>query len=356
MMETALEHAIKKGVLYLYDHQYPNGEFCCYMGADDAMELCIADSNVFPTSLIAYSISNLKHIPEVNEILDKSGAFLRYQMMRGGVWNNFTILNNLFPICPPDIDNTACASLVLKERGINYPDHKPLLLANRNEKGLFYTWFALRYKYNPVKNYWLLSLRVLKRPLDSFLFWIKTEANRYDVDGAVNANVLFYLGLSDNTAPIVDYMLDVIARKKENDCDLWYRNPFTIYYFFSRNYKAGITELAPAAMAMVDRMLKSVKPDHSLGQSVLDTAMGIVSLINCGHHSAVLDNAVQYLISLQNRSGCWARWTVYYGGPKKLTTFGSEEMTTGFCLEALALYRLQKQHKSKTDQALSNQL
>lgn len=340
MINFNLEKSIEKGVLYLYDHQHPNGEFCCYIGTEDQMEMCYASSNVFPTSLISYSILNLKHLNEVNDILEKSSAFLQYQMMRGGAWDDATILNPLFPICPPDVDNTVCASIILQKLNKNCPGNEALVTANRNNKGLFYTWFTFRLKLNPVKNYWLLSLRELKHPVYTFLFWKNTEANRYDVDAAVNANALFYLGFNEQTAVVVDYLLDIIAKKQEDDCDSWYRNPFTIYYFISRNYKAGISQLKPAADAIVERILLSLQPDHSLGKSILDTALGIIALINCGYDSITLDQAVAYLISKQNRSGCWPRWAVYYGGPKKLRTYGSEEMTTGFCLEALALYKL----------------
>lgn len=334
-----IENAIRKGVWFLYDHQYPNGEFCCYICPDDEMKMCVTHSNVFPTSLIANSIFDLRYIPEVNEILDKAAAFLQYQAMRGGTWNNFTILNPLFPICPPDVDNTACAAIVLQKLGKDFEDNKTLILANRNDEGLFYTWFTWRTRYNPIKTYWLLSLRALKHPIDTCMFWRKTEATRYDIDAVVNANVLFYLGLNKNTAPVLKYMLDIIEKGKESDCDLWYRNPFTIYYFFSRNYKAGCAELEPAAQTIKERILLTAKADYSLGESILDTALGIISLINCGDNSTTLDKAVDHLVGHQNRSGAWQRWGVYYGGPKKLQTYGSEEMTTGFCLEALALYR-----------------
>lgn len=344
MIGCELENAIEKGVFYLYDHQYPNGEFCCYICQDDEMKMCVTHSNVFPTSLISNSILNLRYIPEVNKILDKSCAFLQYQTMRGGVWNNFTILNPLFPICPPDVDNTVCASIVLQQLNKNYPDNRALILANRSKTGLFYTWFTLRPKRNPIKNYWLLSLREFKHPISTFLFWRNTEATRCDVDAVVNANVLFYLGLNEQTSGIVEYMLNIIANGNEDNCDLWYRNPFTIYYFFSRNYKAGISCLQPVAKAITERILLSLKQNNSFGESVLDTALGIISLINCGYRSEILDHSILYLISKQNRSGCWPRWGVYYGGPKKLQTYGSEEMTTGFCLEALALYKIQKQN------------
>lgn len=340
MTDLALDKAIKNGVLYLYDHQHPNGEFCCYISPDEDMKLAYADSSVFSTSLISNCILDLRTISEVNEILDKASGFLLYQMMRGGVWNNFTILNPLFPLCPPDVDNTACAAVVLKKLNKDYPNHLPLLLANRNKNGLFYTWFTFRPKFNRIKNYWLLSLREIKHPVGSFLFWTKTEASRYDVDAAVNANALYYLGLNEHTDVIVDYMLEVIAQNKEDNCDLWYRNSFTIYYFFSRNYNAGIKRLAPAAKSIILRILETVRPENAFGKSILDTAFGIISLINCGHKSDVIGKAVNYLLSQQDRSGCWPRCAVYYGGPKKLQTYGSEEMTTGFCLEALALYKL----------------
>ncbi len=355
MINLEIEDSINKGIWYLYDHQYPNGEFSCYICDDDEMKMCITHSNVFPTSLIANSllyvkdILDLKDVSIVNKILESSAAFLQYQSMRGGAWNNFTILNPLFPICPPDVDNTVCASLVLQKLGKPYVDNTSLVMANKSKSGLFFTWFTLRAKLNPIKNYWLLSLREFKHPIKTILFWRNTEASRNDIDAVVNANVLFHFGLNKQTADIVNYMLEIIKSEKENDCDLWYRNPFTIYYFFSRNYKAGIAGLAPAAKAMTDRILRSAKPDNSLGESILDTALGIISLINCNHDSIILDRAMKYMIEQQNRSGCWARWGVYYGGPKKRQTYGSEEMTTGFCLEALALYKIHKQNQKSRE-------
>lgn len=337
--QSITEQSIKKGVKYLYDHQYPNGEFCCYIGEDDEMKMCIPHSNVFPTSLISQSIMQLRHLPEVNEILEMTGAFLQYQAMRAGVWNNFTILNPLFPICPPDVDNTACASKVLQALDKKYQPNEEILLANRNKSGLFYTWFTFRPSLVPIKDFWLLNLRALKRPVSYLLFWRKTEAGRYDIDAAVNANVLFYLGLNKNTAPIVPYLLEIINREKEGDCDLWYRNPFTIYYFISRNYNAGIQQLEPAKEKMIQRVLNTVNDEGAFGNGVLDTALGIITLINCSYYSSALDTAVRYLINQQQSSGGWIRWAVYYGGPKKRLSYGSEEMTTGFCLEALSLYR-----------------
>lgn len=345
--QNLIEQAILTAVDFLEDHQYPNGEFCCYIGEEEEMKMCVTQSNIFPTSLIAYSLLQLRATPLVNEILDKAAAFLQYQVMRGGVWNNFTILNPLFPICPPDVDNTVCASNVLSALNKSYPSNEALILANRSKSGLFYTWYTFRPIFVPSKDFWLLALRALKHPVSSFLFWRKTEASPYDIDAVVNANALFHLGHTPETAAIVPYLLKIIITEKEADCDLWYRNPFTVYYFISRLYKIGLQEMEPTKSLIIDRILKSAQPDGSFGTSFLDTALSIVVLLNAGHDSPKIADAVTFLISRQKRSGGWPRWALYYGGPKKRLCYGSEELSTGFCLEALALYLIKNKDKNE---------
>lgn len=335
-----IKQAILNGVDYLHQHQFPNGEFCLYLGHEDHLKDTIPYSNMFSTSLICYSILNLSHLSKAKEILDLSATFLQFQSMRAGTWNNFTSWAPLFKVCPADVDNTACASKVLQALKRDYPHNKEILLCNRNRSGLFYTWYTLRPNTIWNKDYWLLILREFKNPIQSFFFWSKFECNRNDVDAAVNANVLFYLGLDENTQPIVNYMLDIIDQNKEADCDLWYRNPFTIYYFFSRNFKTGISALEPAKQPIIDRILATIQENGAMGDSILDTALGIIALINFNYRSPVLTKAINYLLNNQQSHGNWIRWAVYYGGPKKLSCFGSEELTTGFCLEALTLYAI----------------
>lgn len=335
-----IRQAILNGVDYLHQHQFPNGEFCLYLGYEDHLKDTIPYSNTFATSLICYSLLNLSHLAKAKDILDLSATFLQFQSMRAGTWNNFTTWAPLFKVCPADVDNTACASKVLQALKRDYPWNKEIMLCNRNSKGLFYTWYTLRPNTIWNKDYWLLILREFKNPIQSFFFWSKFECNRNDVDAAVNANVLFYLGLDESTQPIVNYILNIIGQNKEADCDLWYRNPFTIYYFFSRNYKNGISALEPAKQPMIDRILATIQENGSMGNCILDTALGIITLINLNYSSPVLKKAVDYLLDNQQSHGNWARWAVYYGGPKKLSCFGSEELTTGFCLEALTLYTL----------------
>ena len=171
------------------------------------------------------------------------------------------------------------------------------------------------------------------------MFW-RHEAGRYDIDAVVNANVLYYLGDIEETQPVIEYLLRIIAENREADCDTWYRNPFSVYYFFSRNYYAGISRLEPMRQPVIDRILAQSKPDGRIGETPLDTALAACTLLNFNYTGHALDKAIGFLISSQRETGEWERRILYYGGPKKLSGYGSEELTTGFCVEALSKFAL----------------
>ena len=93
------------------------------------------------------------------------------------------------------------------------------------------------------------------------------------------------------------------------------------------------------------------QPDGSFGASALETALAICALINCGYDGVALDAACNYLMQHQQPNGCWPRWCLYYGGPAKKSTFGSEELTTAICLQALTQYvdlRIKKAESNAT--------
>lgn len=333
--------SISKGIDYLYHHQYPNGEFCVYISGDEAMQgWTCADTSVFPSALIGFSMLPLKDDPKVEEILTKTAAFLRYQMARGGTWNHYTNFHYLRKLCPLDVDDTACVAYFLSQRNVEFPKKSTvsLLLSNRRKDGLFYTWISFRFRWNRNKTYWRIALKEFIHPVKSFLFWRGAACDRYDVDAIVNANVLYYLGDKEATQPIIDLLIKVIEEGKENDCDKWYRNLFTVYYFISRNYYAGITKLEPIRKTILDRILLQFKMDGSFGESVADTALAACSLMNLHYTGTELTKAITYLIRSQKNTGEWERRRIYYMGRTKIAGTGSEELTTAFCLEALQRY------------------
>lgn len=341
---AAIEQAITRGLAYLEQHQYPSGEFCCYIAADEPMlGWCVPESTLFTSMVIAGCLLPLAARPGADALIARTTDFLQYQMYRGGVWPVFSDLHRWRWIVPYDTDSLAYASALMQARGIDCPrpTNVPLLLANRHRNGLFYTWFLLRLRWQPNLTHWRLVAREVLHPLTSIGFWWANECTRADVDMGINTNILYYLGDVAETQPIIAELLRVIAEGREHNCDKWYRNPFTIYYLLGRAWSRGITKLAPVREPIIARMLATAQPDGRLGKSILDTAIGATTLLNLGFSGPELDRAISYILREQAAPGHWVRWLFYYGGPKLLQGWGSEEITTGFCLEALARYQAQ---------------
>ncbi len=339
---AALDGAIARGLAYLQQHQYPNGEICCYIAADEPMLAWTrTDSTVFATTVVAACLLPLAGQPAAAVVINKATNYLRYQMYRGGVWPVFSNFHPWRWVVPYDTDSMAYTSALMRDQGIDCPSptNVPLLLANRNRPGLFYTWFLLRLRWQPNLTHWRLVAREVLHPFQSLAFWHANECTRADVDMGINTNILYYLGDVEATQPIIAELLNIIAERREHDCDKWYRNPFTIYYLLARVYGQGVSKLEPARPAVLARILATARPSGQLGTSILDTAFGATTLLHLGYRGPELDKAVQFIVRAQVETGEWARWLFYYGGPKLLQGWGSEEITTAFCLEALARYR-----------------
>lgn len=337
-----IDKAVHKGIDYLYNHQFPNGEFICYISGDDPMQgWNHPDSYVFPSIMIACSLLPLKQHPVARHILTETCKFIQYQMHWTGIGHYFTRLHKLRKICPYDADDTAYGSYVLREMGFSFPEslNKKILLDHRNSKGLFYTWFTLRLRWNRNKYYWRLALPELIRPIQALMFWYGISGRKSDIDAGVNANVLYYMGETKETQPIIDYLIKIIEERREGHCDKWYRYPVTMYYLIGRNYGSGIKKFEVIREVIIERILATKKEDGRLGESAMETALAISSLIYFNYESNALHGAVEFLIYEQKKYGDWPRWRVYFTGSKRLGGYGSEEMTTAFCLEALALYR-----------------
>ncbi|WP_429382195.1 hypothetical protein [Mucilaginibacter sp. UYCu711] len=338
--------SIAKGITFLSNQQFANGGFRSYMSNNDDMLAYegssagwfTEDGVVFPTLLIGNSLLFLAADPQVDKILNKIADFILSQKNRGSVWNHFTPLHFLYSLCPFDLDDTACASSFLKARNIDFSSNRALLLKNIDSRNLFYTWISFRRRLNFNKTYWITSLRELKNPLKSLFFWKKMACDRDDVDLVVNANVLYYLSDAPNAKYVINYILETVQNNLEIESDKWYKNISTIYYFISRNYYAGVKELLPIKQTMIDRILKTAKSNGAIGESVLDTALAICTLLNLNCYDSSIKLAVEFLISEQIENGSWVKRGFYYDGPKKLVSWGSEELTTSLCLEALGRY------------------
>ncbi|WP_346239416.1 hypothetical protein ABDK00_006865 [Niabella insulamsoli] len=335
-----IDASIDKAIDYLYHHQFPNGEFVSYIAPDEAMqEWCAPEGVNFLTGLIGLCLLPHQHLPIVDQILTNITNSLRYQMMRGGVWQHQTKAHRAYDYLAPDADDTAMISTLLKARNVPFPDNRGLMLCNRAGNGLFYTWFTLHGNF--VKNstaFWRLIARELKHPFKVLFYWAKGVHNRNDIDAVVNANVVSYLGHSEFTEPSIKYLSDLLVNDKEANSDKWYLNPLVYYYFIARLVPLKIEPIAAIKDLLIKKIKKAATESAAFQTCDMEVAITLSSLLRLGCKDSDTANYIEHLLFSQKDKGNWERYAFYTLPPKTLF-WGSEELTTALCIEALHLYK-----------------
>jgi hypothetical protein len=331
-----LEQAIAQGTDFLYAMQLPSGAFRMFRSPHPLLEeKCEPDQSPFPAALIATCL-NFITSEKVEEILRKAIRFLAGEMEGGGVWRYWS---TTLGYVPPDLDDTACISFLLRGHGISVPDNTGVLLGNRDSRGLFYTWVLPHVTWTTHMSYWRIALREVVKLRQLYILCKCNECKPDDLDAVVNANVLHYLGERPETLPIIRYLIQVIEEQAEESCDRYYGSRFSFYYFLSRNHASDIRGFEPVGDTIVGRIKSHAHPDGVIGNHILHTALAACALMDWKDHSAVFDDAIQAILRARQPSGGWQKFPIYFSGRSKKVVFGSEEITTGFCLEALSRYR-----------------
>ena len=331
-MSTGTEASVARGLAFLAERQRPDGGFTLRYGLDGE-EGEPDDHALFGTALVAYSLGFCGDAAAV--VRDRAVAHLVDHMEPGGVWRHWTPGHEQYHLLAADADDTACASLVLRAQGVPFPDNRGLLLGNRDPDGRFYTWFVIRRPLPRRLGLWRIGLKRLRRPIASRALWKVTWAQVHDKDTVVNANVLAYLGDGPHAGPVVAHIADVFRRRQEHACDIWYRGALTFQWAVSRAWAAGVTGLGAIREESRERILALRHGDGRIGDGPLDTARAICALDQWG--AGVPEDAWAYLESAQRPDGSWPAAALYFAGPRAdLPGWGSAEVTTAVCLEALA--------------------
>jgi hypothetical protein len=319
--------AISKALDFLSLDQLAYGEFQTFVSVDPEMqENCRFDSSSTITTFVLYSISFIDD-QRVKDMTKKALSFFLEEMEEPGVWRYWTSRNH--KKIDPDLDDTACASYELRKNNVPFKSNLEVILANRNNEGLFYTWL-----------------------IDS------PEAN--DIDCAVNANVLLYLGENENTKAVCNYLNNLVSSGQEGHCSLYYPDVFSFYYMFSRAYFNGVPSLAESRDTIINKIIALQRDDGSFG-SVLSTALAACTLLNFKYGGEPLNKAIEYIINTQAEDGSWQKQAFYIGPDRVVVTrtgetlifklvpvsimpmpvlyYGSEELTTAVCIEALSRYQ-----------------
>jgi len=332
--------AIDHGVSFLAARQLPSGQFPIQATSHYKPGAPVVDdASPFATSHIVYSLGFLASV-DVQPMLDRALAYLRHEMSCAGLWrywNRDAVWGGrrIHSFIPADLDDTASHSWILRQHGIDFPENRHLFLHNRDAQGRFFTWFVPRPLATSDLRYWraVLGEVTLARLT---VFWRTTEASYNDVDAVVNANVLLYLGEQSENAPVIAWLARLVEEGLEAESDKWYRDIFTFYYALSRCHHAGIAGFAPLRELIRNRLAVEVRSDGSIGGNPMHTALALNILSNMGIDAPFTESALAYLLENQADDGSWPSVPYYYGGPKRSVSWGSRELTTGLCIEALA--------------------
>ncbi len=331
-----LDAAIKRGIEFLRKNQLPSGEFKTLVAKDTALAVeARHDSSPFAT---AHIVSNLAscHIEELTPIIQRAAKFLSSQRLTCGLWKFWAKNHPGFWDIPADMDDTCVVSLALRDAKVDIRQSIEVLTGNIDERGRFFTWIQRR----PVHKRKILSLWILLPIAKSVLgregFFQTGEARRDDIDAVVNANVVRHLACHPGaTTRAVEWLWQVIQSRREEAEDRYYQNEFALYYSIARALQDNVTAFSRFKTTMQNRILNRINEDGSIGQTIQDTALAAVALVAVGAPREVFERTVLFLLSQQQQDGSWPTHSYYYGGWSRDLCWGSQELTAGFCLEAL---------------------
>jgi hypothetical protein len=310
--------AYRRGLAAIQAAQLETGELPTY-----AWSVAMGTGRKWPVRSIFTATQALHSLgfedggPAARLVRERAVAFLLAHREPPGVWRYFGKGYEVSPGVPlsPDVDDTATAWAALHRLG--HPVDAgalALLRASRAEDGLFTTWVG---------------------PPST---WTGIDSRQTDL--ALNANALFLFGLLGEAVPEV--CRQVVAHATTGAFARgtpWYPSPLAFAYFLSRAHRDGgaacLAEAVPPVRAWVRARQQ---PDGGWGDD-LETALGLLTLLNTGDESAAVTRGLQSILARQGADGFWAlapHYTTVKAAGEPAVYFGSPVLTTAFCLEALA--------------------
>ena len=342
--------AIKKGIEFLTFQQSDDGGFTSIffqsLSNDNTrvtqveeyeyfQQQSTDEYSLFPSMIIGHALLELKGYQGVENILKNIEEYLLLNKGGNDLWTHFGKGHEFASVIPYDLDDTAMASSFLVKRGIRSLKNQELILENMNRMKNFYTWVCFRRDMTWSLSFFKSCVNELKKPIRTHFFWKWTESDRGDVDAVVNANVLSYVGIREETRNVVAMIKNILRSDGEDNCDKWYRKSMTIYYAFSRCIKEFEDEFMDIRNLLTQKVLDRLSDDGGIMNNAMDTALGLTTLFNVCYSGKEKEAMGRFLLALQDTNGSWPCSIYYYGGPKKITGWGSDTIVTSLCLDAL---------------------
>jgi hypothetical protein len=329
-----LQTAIDRGVRFLRGRQLPSGEFTTLVGPDPDLHADVQpDPSLFATMHVATSLLEVRH-DDVAGMVSRAAEFLRSEMLPGGLWRFWTASHPGSPGIPPDTDDTACITHFLRRLGMPVPDNLCSLLGNRDRHGLLRTWIVPRQLHALRPRSWPMLLHA-RRNRDRIKLFFRSGPEPPPADGVdvvVNANALLVLGDHSAVAPIVAWVQRVLVDGTAAATDRWYQGELPLFYAIARGVEHGVQALAAAA----DLVREKAQRVDASGLTPLETALLASTVAILGGPLVGLDAAAGALTAAQAEDGSWPARAFYYSGFNRDLAWGSAELTTGLCVEALS--------------------
>jgi len=307
--ETATSSSVAAAVGFLARAQQPWGEVCARRYNNPRLiGTGLFDSSPFATTFVLYALGAVTH-PGAEPVRAAALSFLHSELEPPGLWRYWTSRQGV--AIDPDLDDTACAAFALwgAQHGADPPNLR-IILENRHPCGLFKTWLRHHDAHN-------------------------------DIDCAVNANVLLLLGEREETIPARDRVIQTILDGGEESACWYYPDRLALYYLISRAFRHGVQGFSACRDAILRQTIRNIQ-DPSC--TALGLAMGICILCNFEHRSEdAVPDALEHLLAAQSADGSWPRAALYTGPEppsSHLVWWGSEELTTAFCVEAITRSQL----------------
>ena len=306
--------AIQNGLDFVAASQTPTGGFVTdSWHVDNPKEIEPVDAT-FTASQILFSLSFCSDSATARGTCNRAVAYLLAQQQSSGL---FPYYGKATPkTISPDVDDTSLAWAALKRSGQSIRrETLSAVRANMNEAGVLNTWIG-------------------DRPT---LVAIDTG----DLDAVVNSNALLMFGsVGETIDSVCKFVLAQAASEQFRNGSPYYESAEAFTHAFSRAYADGGARCLGEAVAKIRAATLSLqKPDGGWGDD-LETAEGVITLLNLGYRGDALDRGVRAILARQNVDGGWALTTVYRGIGVPMR-YGARSITTAACVEALTKYSKQ---------------
>jgi 4-hydroxybenzoate polyprenyltransferase len=342
-LRLQLDFSLRRSIAFLKWSQLAHGEFAGLVASDPDLSDGVLESSPFFTTFVLYALQQVSDASAPG-MIDKAVRFLEEQKQVGGLWRYYSPRQHKHYRLPPDLDDTACASFALRQARWRTPENEWAFKLAQDEAGRFRTYFL---PTGNIRMAVVLALgqfqarcyrRIARSSPQTNLEVQSTEVDIVpidDVDPIVNANAILFLGEGEITKAAIEYLIRVFPEAREGEFSLYYRDKLILAYMIARAFRHS----APSLGVLKDPILSYLDARARSGelfQDALSAAMAASILITFDDYGSLLDALVDIILRLQGEDGSWKQHAFYTGVPGYW--WGSRELTTGFCVEALARY------------------